>query len=80
MFSIYVGLLLLLVHVSIQQNDPKANFCRRFGHQSAVIDEKLYIDGGQVNFGDSIATSPANLTSKSLGCEGYNEHECLVPY
>ncbi|KAK5664257.1 hypothetical protein OQA88_475 [Cercophora sp. LCS_1] len=26
------------------------NFCRRFGHQTAVIDRKLYVDGGFVNY------------------------------
>lgn len=28
------------------QRDPVANFCRRFGHQTAVVDSRLYIDGG----------------------------------
>ncbi|KHN96583.1 kelch repeat protein [Metarhizium album ARSEF 1941] len=28
------------------------NFCRRFGHQTVVIDDKLYIDGGWVNYND----------------------------
>ena len=26
--------------------DPLINFCRRYGHQTAVIDRRLYIDGG----------------------------------
>lgn len=26
--------------------DPTQDVCRRFGHQTAVIDKKLYIDGG----------------------------------
>ncbi len=28
------------------QYDPLNDFCRRWGHQSAVVDRKLYIDGG----------------------------------
>jgi hypothetical protein len=45
-----LGFLLLFAQVSLQQMDPVNNFCRRFGHQSCVIDRKLYIDGGQVNW------------------------------
>jgi hypothetical protein len=28
--------------------DPIRDFCRRYGHQTAVIDGRLYIDGGWV--------------------------------
>jgi hypothetical protein len=45
-----LGFLLLFAQLSLQQMDPVNNFCRRFGHQSCVIDRKLYIDGGQVNW------------------------------
>ncbi|CAG7565299.1 unnamed protein product [Fusarium equiseti] len=31
-------------------HDPIEDFCRRFGHQTAVVDRKLYIDGGLVNW------------------------------
>lgn len=43
------GFLLLFAQVSLQQKDPLIDFCRRFGHQSCVIDSRLYIDGGQVS-------------------------------
>ncbi|KAK7908278.1 hypothetical protein PG985_015581 [Apiospora marii] len=33
-----------------QARDPVKDFCRRFGHQTTVIDRKLYIDGGFVNY------------------------------
>ncbi|KAI5465690.1 hypothetical protein BGZ63DRAFT_111118 [Mariannaea sp. PMI_226] len=47
LLSCYVGL-------SVQQRDPIKNFCRRWGHQSAVVDDKLYIDGGLITYsGDS---------------------------
>ncbi|KAJ2897480.1 Kelch repeat-containing protein-like protein 5 [Zalerion maritima] len=32
------------------QRDPIKDFCRRFGHQTAVVDDKLYIDGGLINW------------------------------
>jgi hypothetical protein len=33
-----------------QQFNILTEFCRRFGHQTAVVDRKLYIDGGMVDF------------------------------
>lgn len=51
------------VGLSWQQKDPLADFCRRWGHQTAVIDRKLYIDGGQVNW-NPIPQNPNNYTSK----------------
>ncbi|KAI5455986.1 hypothetical protein BGZ63DRAFT_367933 [Mariannaea sp. PMI_226] len=47
-----------LTWTSFAQNNPLTDFCRRWGHQSAVVDRKLYIDGGLVNykpFGSSTA-------------------------
>lgn len=32
------------------EQNPRDNFCRRYGHQTTFIDDKLYIDGGFVNF------------------------------
>ena len=42
--------LVFFVAASWQQKDPVKDFCRRAGHQSAVIDDKLFIDGGFVNY------------------------------
>ncbi|KAH7313854.1 hypothetical protein B0I35DRAFT_480501 [Stachybotrys elegans] len=39
-----------LAGLSKAQHDPLEDFCRRWGHQSAVVDGKLYIDGGMVNY------------------------------
>ncbi|RGP76880.1 hypothetical protein FLONG3_4963 [Fusarium longipes] len=39
--------------------DPETNFCRRWGHQTAVVDRKLYIDGGIINY----QTPADNLTN-----------------
>lgn len=49
--ALWVLLLLCAVHWVIAKN-PKDDFCRRFAHQTTVIDDKLYIDGGWVNFDD----------------------------
>ncbi|KAH7236542.1 hypothetical protein BKA59DRAFT_503984 [Fusarium tricinctum] len=55
-------LLWFLISTCLGQNDPVKNFCRRWGHQSAVVDRRLYIDGGLINYED--ATN--NLTNTFL--------------
>jgi hypothetical protein len=55
---------LFFVQFSRQQKDPINDFCRRFGHQSTIIDDKLYIDGGLVDW-NPISENPANYSSKS---------------
>lgn len=44
--------------------DPVNDFCRRFGHQSAVVDRRLYIDGGLVNW-NPLSQNPLNYSSKA---------------
>jgi hypothetical protein len=48
------------------QRDPIKDFCRRFGHQTAVIEylqqRRLYIDGGLLNW--DLHLYQANYTSK----------------
>lgn len=46
--------------------DPLRNFCRRFAHQTTVVDNKLYIDGGLVDYGGSIDSSTVNYTNSYL--------------
>ncbi|PKS11951.1 hypothetical protein jhhlp_001247 [Lomentospora prolificans] len=66
-----LGLLLLLllllanVQLSWQQNDPVSNFCRRFGHQTAIVDDRLYIDGGFLNY-NPLEQYPENYTNDYL--------------
>ncbi|KAG4439465.1 hypothetical protein IFR05_005044 [Cadophora sp. M221] len=60
-----LGFLLLFVGLSLQQKDPVKDFCRRFGHQTAVIDRKLYIDGGFVNW-NPISQNRNNYTNTWL--------------
>lgn len=55
-------LLAVLVRLSLQQ-DPVQNFCRRFGHQTAVIGRRLFIDGGQVNY-NPLSQYPGNSSSE----------------
>jgi hypothetical protein len=54
--------LLFGVNLTVQQRDPISNFCRRWGHQSAVVDDKLYIGGGLVTYDGSSGT-PQNVSS-----------------
>ncbi|KAF2085940.1 hypothetical protein K490DRAFT_74814 [Saccharata proteae CBS 121410] len=45
--------------------DPLNDFCRRWGHQTTVIDRKLYIDGGQVTW-NPMSQNPLNYTNTWL--------------
>lgn len=47
---IFLLLACCLITACLAQNDPAKNFCRRWGHQTAVVDRKLYIDGGMINY------------------------------
>ncbi|KFA72116.1 hypothetical protein S40288_09700 [Stachybotrys chartarum IBT 40288] len=47
---------------TIQQRNPIENFCRRWGHQTAVVDDKLYIDGGMITW-DPMTPSSQNYTN-----------------
>ncbi|KAK3986988.1 hypothetical protein QBC44DRAFT_296029 [Cladorrhinum sp. PSN332] len=58
-------LFVFLFGFSVAQYDPIKDFCRRFGHQSAVVDNRLYIDGGLVNW-KPFAASSQNYTNPFL--------------
>lgn len=45
--------------------DPLGDFCRIHSHRTAVVDRKLYIDGGFVNRAP-LAADPVNETSEQL--------------
>jgi hypothetical protein len=55
--------LVLFVASSWQQKDPLSDFCRRFAHQTTVVDQKLFIDGGQVDW-NPISQNDQNYTSE----------------
>ncbi|KAK4662256.1 uncharacterized protein QC763_701240 [Podospora pseudopauciseta] len=60
--------LLLISFLSLSvfaQYDPIKDFCRRHGHQSAVVDNRLYIDGGLVNW-KPFTSSSSNYTNPFL--------------
>lgn len=59
---IYLVLLAIFAQLSFQQQqDPVNDFCRRFGHQTAVLGRKLYIDGGLVNYNNDMINSTSKL-------------------
>jgi len=56
-------LLFVLATLSSAQYEPVRDFCRRWGHRTAVVDNKLYIDGGLVIYKPFDETSQ-NMTSE----------------
>ncbi|KAK5122577.1 hypothetical protein LTR85_003840 [Meristemomyces frigidus] len=46
--------------------DPLNDFCRRFAHQTTVIGNKLYIDGGLVDYGGDVYNYTTNYTNTYL--------------
>ena len=60
LLSLIVAGLMTTAHA---QKDPVGGFCRRFGHQTTVIDRKLYIDGGFINY-SPMEIDATNYTSK----------------
>lgn len=61
---------LALAPVALSQapQDPVRDFCRRYGHQTALINHKLYIDGGYVN-ANPISQFPDAVMSRE-NCPG----------
>ena len=45
--------------------DPLRDFCRRFSHQSALINRRLYLDGGYVN-ANPLSQNPRAVASMLL--------------
>ncbi|ERF71595.1 hypothetical protein EPUS_00584 [Endocarpon pusillum Z07020] len=45
--------------------DPLKDFCRRYGHQTAIIDRKLYIDGGWL-YANPISRNPTPVINRGL--------------
>ncbi|OAL30465.1 hypothetical protein AYO22_01663 [Fonsecaea multimorphosa] len=70
MATLAYSLLLLLAMLTAQTvaqalADPLRNFCRRYGHQTAVIDRKLYIDGGWL-YANPISQNPIPTMNEGL--------------
>ena len=49
-----------------QTLDPLNNFCRRFAHQTTVIGNRLFVDGGLVDYGNTVYPSTVNDTNTYL--------------
>lgn len=49
-----------------EDQDQINNFCRRFAHQTTWIDNKLYVDGGYIDYGSQIDSSSPNYTNTQL--------------
>lgn len=47
--------------------DPLKDFCRRYGHQTTIIDRKLYIDGGWL-YANPIEQNPVPTISMQQLC------------
>lgn len=63
MMMLSTWLLVALSGEALAQLDPVQNFCRRFGHQTAIIDRRLYIDGGFMNY-NPLSQYPTNYSSE----------------
>ncbi|KAF8860177.1 hypothetical protein BDZ45DRAFT_545669, partial [Acephala macrosclerotiorum] len=63
--------LLIVIQGSYALQNPLNNFCRRYGHQTTVIDDKLYIDGGWVNY-DTFAQDHTDYENTWLSCHDLN--------
>ncbi|KAH8673695.1 hypothetical protein BX600DRAFT_213271 [Xylariales sp. PMI_506] len=63
--SLLLCVVLYFTVIAYAQRDPVANFCRRFGHQTALVDRKIYIDGGFINY-NPLSSNPTNYTNTFL--------------
>jgi hypothetical protein len=63
--SMRLALFCALTTVVAAQQDPIHDFCRRHQHQTCIIDNKLYIDGGKVYYGGFVDNGSTVQQSKS---------------
>lgn len=61
--------LVVYAALAVAQQDPIQDFCRRHQHQTCVIDNKLYIDGGKVYYGASVENRSIAQQSKFILAE-----------
>ncbi|SMQ44860.1 unnamed protein product [Zymoseptoria tritici ST99CH_3D7] len=59
-------LCLAWANVTRAQKDPLVDFCRRWSHQTTVVDNKLFIYGGFVTYGSQIEEDTQNSTNFHL--------------
>jgi hypothetical protein len=59
-----ISILFALPTLAQPPADPLKDFCRRYDHQTAVIDRKLYIDGGWL-YANPIPSNPIPTISEA---------------
>jgi hypothetical protein len=64
LFAVFAFALTALVTAQENIKDPIKGFCRRHKHQTCIIDNKLYIDGGLVYYGTDVQPSSQSQTSE----------------
>lgn len=55
----------LVTAVSVAQPDPASDLCRIWGQQTALVDSKLYIEGGIVTY----TPKTTDMSSKLMASE-----------
>jgi hypothetical protein len=61
----YLVIAILKPVLSQAPKDPLLDFCRRFSHQTALINRRLYLDGGYVN-ANPLSQNPRAVASMLL--------------
>ena len=69
--SIKYAALLFAIHLACAQDsvasfNPLTDFCRRFAHRTTLIDRRVYIDGGYVDYGGGVWPDSTNYTNTYL--------------
>ncbi|RMZ87299.1 hypothetical protein DV736_g5478, partial [Chaetothyriales sp. CBS 134916] len=76
---LHLGLGLLVSSATAQApQDPLKDLCRRYGHQTAIIDRKLYIDGGWV-YANPISQNPVPTINQDLIYSDLNQASNGMP-
>ncbi|KAH7187040.1 hypothetical protein DER44DRAFT_681191 [Fusarium oxysporum] len=63
----FILLVWCLIRTSIADNEPTDDFCQLWGHRSAVVNRKLYIDGGVANNNTDTLLAYMDLDSSDDG-------------
>lgn len=75
--------LLSCLPLSLQQtsNVGVQNICRRWGHQTCVIDDRLYLDGGRISPGPDFEsnTNQSSIMKSVFGNPGTELTNCQIP-
>lgn len=60
------GAILAVTVAQTNVGDPINDFCRRHLHQTCIVDNKLYIDGGKIYYGGSVINGSIAEQSESM--------------